>query len=201
MSRIARRVRQAGVYFVTTHTWQRRALFQEEQPAQILLAQILDCRGRGFYSLHAFVIMPDHLHLLITPAEAVSLEKTMQMIKGGSAYRIKKELLYRLPVWQPGFHDRWIRNAEEFRVRLDYMAKNPIAAGLVESVSDYALSSASGRFVLDRSQFESCTSGAEALGPSDEYVAVETATHKTEMIAEVSLSKPAAKHKAQAATK
>lgn len=199
MSRIARRVRQAGVYFVTTHAWQRRALFRKEAPAQILLAQILDCRARGFYGLHAFVIMPDHLHLLITPAEAASLEKAMQMIKGGSAYRIKRESLHHLPVWQPGFHDRWIRNAEEFRARLDYIAKNPIAARLAESISDYALCSTSGRFILDRCPFEGSTSGAEAQGSSCEYVAAKAATHKTEMVTEVSLGKQAAKHKAQAA--
>ena len=205
MSRIARRIQQAGVYFVTTHTWQRRALFQKEQPAQILLAQNLDCRGRGFYSLHAFVIMPDHLHLLITPAEAVSLEKTMQMIKGGSAHRIRKELLFSFPVWQSGFHDRWIRTGEEFRARLDYIAKNPLLAHLAESVREYRYSSSIGKFRMDPSQFDARTSGAKALVAVAGDVAAkaclrrQAATHKAETVARASLSKQAAKHKAQAA--
>lgn len=180
MSRIARRIRQAGVYFVTTHTWQRREIFRKEAPARILLDQILDCRERGFYKLHAFVIMPDHLHLLLTPAEDASLEKAIQMIKGGSSHRIKKELLYRWPIWQPGFHDRWIRSAEEFQARLDYIAQNPVAARVAESISDYALSSTSGKFRLDSSQFDDRTSGAEAPMSLAADVAVETATHKTQ---------------------
>ncbi|HLW81282.1 MAG TPA: transposase [Candidatus Acidoferrales bacterium] len=182
MSRIVRRVRQPGVYFVTTHTWQRRALFQKDAPAQILLAQILDCRDRGFYLLHAFVIMPDHLHLLLTPAESASLEKAVQMIKGGSAHRIRKELRYRSPVWQPGFHDRWIRTVEEFRARSNYIAQNPVAARIVQSALDYRWSSSCGTFRLDTGQFEG-TSGAKAPSFLAVDVAVETATHKAQTAA------------------
>ena len=178
MSRIVRRIRQSGVYFVTTHTWQRKEIFRKETPARVLLDQILECRERGFYKLHAFVIMPDHLHLLVTPAEDAPLEKVMVMIKGGSSHRIKKELLYRWPIWQPGFHDRWMRDAEEFRVRVDYIAENPVVAKLAESATEYSLSSASGKFKLDPSQFDDGTSGAKALCLKESNVAAKAATHK-----------------------
>lgn len=103
MSRIEHRVHQAGVYFVTTDTWQRRQLFKNSNVAQIVLEQILQCREKGFYKLHAFVIMPDHLHLLLTPGDDTTLEKAMQMIKGGSAFRIRKDLSYQFPIWHSGF--------------------------------------------------------------------------------------------------
>lgn len=183
MSRIVRRIRQAGVYFVTTHTWQRRKLFQKEAPARILLEQVLSCRERGFYKLHAFVIMPDHLHLLLTPAEQTSLEKAMQMIKGGSAHKIRHGLQYQAPVWQPGFHDRWMRDADEYQSRLRYIAENPVSVRLVERAEDYALSSASGRFPLDLSEFERRTSGAEAPLSPDGNVAAKAATHKATGVA------------------
>jgi putative transposase len=83
VGRIVRRVRQAGVYFVTTDTWQRRALFINTAMAKVVVDQIIDCRERGFYELHAFVVMPDHLHVLLTPNETTTIEKAMQMIKGG----------------------------------------------------------------------------------------------------------------------
>ena len=117
MGRIKRRVRRAGVYFVTAKTWQRRPLFAKPGPAGVLLEQILSCRERGYYKLHAFVIMPEHAHALLTPGGDTTLEKVMQMIKGGSAHRIGKELNYKLPVWQAGYHDRWIRDAEEYTTR------------------------------------------------------------------------------------
>jgi putative transposase len=88
VGRIARRVRQAGVYFVTTNTWQKHPLFINTELANIVVEQILSCRDRGFYKLHAFAVMPDHLHVLLTPSEATTIEKAMQMIKGGSAHRM-----------------------------------------------------------------------------------------------------------------
>lgn len=154
MGRIKRRVRRAGVYFVTAKTWERRPLFAKPGPVQMLLEQLLDCRERGFYKLHAFVIMPEHAHALLTPGDDTTLEKVMQMIKGGSAYRIRKELNYKLPVWQAGYHDRWIRDAEEHTTRKRYIELNPVTARLVDSVEAYALSSANRKFVLDGSQFD-----------------------------------------------
>jgi REP-associated tyrosine transposase len=180
MSRIVRRVRQAGVYFVTSHTWQRRALFRKAGPAQMLLEQLLDCRGRGFYKLHAFVIMPDHFHALLTPSGETTLEKAVMMIKGGSAHRIKGTLHYAWPVWQPGYHDRWMRDAAEYRLRLRYIAENPVAAGLVARAEDYSLSSASGRLKLDMAEFDKRPSGAEAPPERRADVAPEGATHKAE---------------------
>ena len=161
MSRIVRRVRQAGVYFVTTDTWERRQLFLKTDPARIVTEQIVDCRNRGFYKLHAFVLMPEHLHLLITPREEVSIEKAVMMIKGGSSYRIKKELLYSFPIWMKGYHDRWIRDAGEFLLRKQYIELNPVKAHLVEKPAAYIWGSASGKFVLDPCSYEGA-SGAKA---------------------------------------
>jgi len=154
MGRIARRIHQPGVYFVTTDTWQRRPIFAKSGPVEILLEQLVDCRKRGFYRLHGFVIMPDHLHVLLTPGEETTLEKALQMMKGGSAFRIRKELLYKFPVWHAGFHDRWIRNAGEYRARLGYMEQNPVEAKLCVSAKEYRWGSASGNFVLDASAFD-----------------------------------------------
>jgi REP element-mobilizing transposase RayT len=81
MSRIARRVRQAGVYFITTDTWQRREVFRNPDPARMVVEQITECQERKFYRLHAFVLMPNHLHMLITPGEEASIEKAVMMIK------------------------------------------------------------------------------------------------------------------------
>lgn len=154
MGRIKRRVRQAGVYFVSAKTWQRRPLFAKPAPAKILLEQILACRERGFYNLHAFVIMPEHFHALLTPGEVTTLEKAMQMVKGGAAYEIRKQFAYKFPVWQPGYHDRWIRDTKEYRTRKRYIETNPVHARLVSEPSEYPLCSANGRFVLDPSQFD-----------------------------------------------
>ena len=154
MSRIARRVRQAGVYLITSQTWQRRTLFSKPEAAQILLEQILECRERGFYKLHAFVIMPDHIHGLLTPSDSTTIEKAMQMIKGGSAHRIRREFPSRFPVWQGGFHDRWVRDEAEYVRLKNYIDQNPEEDLLAERSGDYGLGSACRRYLQDPSRFD-----------------------------------------------
>jgi len=121
---------------------------------KIVAEQIMECRDREFYKLHAFVIMPDHLHVLLTPGETTTLEKAMQMIKGGSSHRMGQDRPHPFPIWHAGFHDRWIRNAKEYRECKLYIEQNPVVAKMVERAASYALSSASGHYRLDPSTFD-----------------------------------------------
>jgi putative transposase len=154
VGRIARRVWQVGVYFVTTDTWQKHPLFINTALANIVVEQVVSCRDRGFCKLHAFVLMPDHLHVLLTPGETTTVEKAMQMIKGGSAHRMGLERPNKFPIWHAGFHDRWMRDAEEYRGSKRYIERNPVEAMLVEEPEDYAFSSASRKYVLDLSRLD-----------------------------------------------
>jgi len=139
---------------VTSHTWQRRELFRQSGPAEIVVQQLVECRDRGYYKLHAFVLMPDHFHILLTPGADTTLEKAIQMIKGGSAHRIRHELAFRWPVWQLGFHDRWLRDAEEYHTRMNYILGNPVKTRLAVNPGDYAWSSASGKYSMDSCAFD-----------------------------------------------
>ena len=139
---IPSRTAKAGTFFVTTATHNRRRLFQVEANAQRLLETIEHYRAN--YLLHAYVVMPDHLHLLITPM-IITLERSMQLIKGGFSYRLGSNL----PVWQRGFTDHRIRDAEDFRTRVQYIHRNPIDARLCEQAETYAFSSANTKIRLD----------------------------------------------------
>jgi putative transposase len=116
-------------YFVSTQTAGRRALFRNEQWARLMMATLAHYAEKDFL-LHAFVIMPDHLHLLITPSE--SLEKAVQLIKGGFSFRVKRELSWNGEIWQPGFTDHRIRDEEDWRRHLEYIRTNPLEARLVQ---------------------------------------------------------------------
>ena len=74
---------ETRTYLVTAVTAERRSLFQVTATAELFERTLLDYRSQGKFLLHAFVIMPEHFHALITPAPDVSLEKAMQFIKGG----------------------------------------------------------------------------------------------------------------------
>lgn len=82
--------------------------------------------------------MPDHLHLLLTPAVDVSLEKAIQFVKGGFSFRLKSKG----EVWMRGFNETEIRTPERFRACVHYIEQNPILAGLVSEAREYEHSSA-----------------------------------------------------------
>jgi len=121
-------------YFVSTQTAGLKPLFRHDRWARLILATIKHYQGTG-YNLHAFVIMPDHLHLLISPVESV--EKSVQLIKGGFSFRAKKELEWNGEIWQPGFTDHRIRDEEDWKRHLVYIRTNPIDAKLAEDIALY----------------------------------------------------------------
>ncbi len=124
-------------YFVTTTTANRRRLFQVEENANLLLDVLATDRAKGRYQLHAFVIMPDHLHAVLTPSHDISLEKAMQYIKGGFSFRLKNKL----DVWTKSFNEAQITSHEKFESIRYYIEQNPVRASLVISAPAYAFSS------------------------------------------------------------
>ena len=114
--------------------------------ANLLIDTMYHYRGSA-YLLHEFVIMPDHLHVLLTPS--TSLEKAVQFIKGGFSYRVKKELGSSLEIWQKGFSDHRIRDTSDYRIHAIYVRENPVRKHLCEGAKEYPFSSASGGFELD----------------------------------------------------
>ncbi|HKW25224.1 MAG TPA: transposase [Terriglobales bacterium] len=134
-------------YFITASTFQKQNILQSGRIADLLVDVLLHYRQQQKYLLHEFVVMPDHFHLLITPQE--SLERAMQLIKGGFSFRAKRELGFRHEIWQPSFYDRRVRDAEEYFAFREYIRQNPLKRGLAVKTEDYRYSSAWPRVELD----------------------------------------------------
>jgi putative transposase len=126
-------------YFVTSQTWQRRELFRNERWAELFLETLHSYSGRA-YLLHEYVVMPEHFHLLITPS--VTLERALQLMKGGFAFRAKKELGSSMEVWQTGFSDHRIRAVEDYQIHVHYIYRNPVSRKFVENAALYPYCSA-----------------------------------------------------------
>jgi REP element-mobilizing transposase RayT len=92
-----------GTYFVTFSTWERTRLFVVEVYAKVFLQTLYGHRRQGSFQLHAFVLMPEHIHLLLAPANEVTLERVMQLIKGGYSHKFGSEFGRKKEVWQRGF--------------------------------------------------------------------------------------------------
>ncbi len=134
-------------FFITTIAWQRLPIFRIEARARLLIEVLLDYRDQGRYLLHEFVVMPDHIHVLLTPALEIALERAMQFIKGGYSYRLGKT--EKVKVWQQSFTNHRIRDAEDYARHCEYVRLNPVRARLVRAAPEYPYSSASPGLRLD----------------------------------------------------
>ncbi|MBI5289341.1 MAG: transposase [Chloroflexi bacterium] len=88
------------------------------------------------YQLHVAVVMPDHVHVLLTPdrdaqGNTFGLAEIMHGIKGASAHSINRALRRKGPVWQPESFDTTLRKDEKVREKAEYICANPVRAGLV----------------------------------------------------------------------
>lgn len=83
-------------YFITADCWEKKRLLQSERMALLLIDVFYHYRSQKKYVLHEFVVMPHHFHLLITPLGS-TLERTMQLIKGGFSFRAGKEFSMKAP--------------------------------------------------------------------------------------------------------
>ena len=119
-------------FFVTSTTAGRRALLQSDRMAQLLVDVLAENRRKRRFLLHEFVIMPNHFHLLLTPAAEIPLEKALQFIKGGFSYRVKREIHFGFEIWQASFVNHRIRDAEDYKHHHTYIWENPVRAGLSE---------------------------------------------------------------------
>ena len=135
-------------YFVTTSADQKRFLFQSEPMANLFIETLYSYCRQNKFLLHEFVLMPNHLHVILTPTE-ITLERAMQFIKGGYSHRVNSELGKKFEVWQRGFTDRRIRNRSEYDGFREYIRMNPVEGGLVTRPEEFRYSSAYPGFELD----------------------------------------------------
>jgi putative DNA methylase len=115
---------------------------KDQRIAQLVAHAILvGADERGFYELCAWVVMPNHVHLLIFPLVSVPL--LMRWLKGSTA-RGANQILGRTgrPFWQDESFDRYLRAASHLQRTMAYIEQNPVSAGLVRSAEHWPWSSA-----------------------------------------------------------
>ncbi len=140
---------QIRTFFVTAVTWQRRPLFRTEPMANLFLDTLQRYRVQKKFLVHEFILMPDHFHLLFTPAPEVSLEKAVQLVKGGFSFRVKKELGSNLEVWERGYTEHLVKGVTDYQRHTEYIRQNPVRAALVETAGAYPYGSARHKSEID----------------------------------------------------
>ena len=123
-------------YLITTTVFERKPVFIQAKAAEIVLNSLHWCEKRGKIVLDAAVVMPDHLHFVMS-LRSGSLAQLMQSLKGYTAYKINELLIKKGAFWQQHYHDHAVRQEEDLNAVVLYTLNNPVRAGLVADFHDF----------------------------------------------------------------
>ena len=127
----------ARTFFVTTNAAAGKHLLQSERNAELFIEVLRHYVRERKFVVHDFVVMPNHVHILLTVGSEMSVEKAVQFVKGGFSYRLKKEYGYPGEVWQKGFSEVRVEDRESYLKHREYIAKNPVRDGLVREGEEF----------------------------------------------------------------
>lgn len=133
----ALRTPRAGMSYVTAAPRDRRAIFEITRVAELFIDTLLHYRTLGLYKIHAFVVMPDHVHLLLTP-QSITLDQAVAIIKNGFSYRLDTDL----SVWQEGYTGYSVANNHDMEIVRAHLHQLPVRANLAAAPELYPHSSA-----------------------------------------------------------
>ena len=128
-------------YLVTTNIKARQPLFVQRGCSEITIASIEFLRTHLGHHVHAYVVMPDHVHLVVTPRADGYVSQIMHSLKLYTARRIGALLRSKGGIWQARFHERTLRTPKDVESALTYVHDNPVRAGLANRPEDYRWSS------------------------------------------------------------
>ena len=128
---------RSGMAFVTVATRDRRPIFQISRLAELFIDTLLHYRTRGHFKLHAFLVMPERVHLLLSPLSH-PLDQTIALIQKGFAHSLGTTDT----LWQQGFTAHAIRNLRDLETIRTYLHQTPVRDHLAATPELYPYSSA-----------------------------------------------------------
>ena len=129
------------VLFLTVCTAQRAPLLANKEAHEILRDIWRESLPRQGWAVGDYVLMPDHVHLFARQAsDGCSLAKWMQAWKSISARRITTTAGIKPPLWQKDYFDRFLRSADSYSEKWDYVRMNPVRAGLAAAPGEWPYS-------------------------------------------------------------
>lgn len=141
MSRLRKYIEQHVIHFITSATHERKPKFEDRWAKEFLLASLRYHKFVLLYKVYGYVIMPDHLHLLIQPHDDFTLSRVMNHIKGEFARLHNRVKKIDEPFWQKRYCNEVIKEPSKMFEIIDYIHNNPVKSGLVTNPEDYVFSS------------------------------------------------------------
>ncbi len=139
----------AATHFITAPTFHRKRLFQNQKYGDLFTHSLMIFRQSHSVQIHAYVIMPDHLHLLLTTYGDLTGNDAVHKLQRLFAEDLAAEFGYRGEVWENSFHHEDIASAEACGRCVQKIQSNPVRVGFCDKPGEYRMSSTSSRWVLD----------------------------------------------------
>jgi putative transposase len=131
------RYHQAGCFhFITFSCYHRRPLLGAPQARDLFERSLESMRIRYHFVVSGYVVMPEHVHLLVNEPKEVFLSKAIQALKLSVSVQNRER-----PFWQPRYYDFNVHNEKKRIEKLRYMHRNPVKRGLVRKPEDWHWSS------------------------------------------------------------
>jgi putative transposase len=126
-------------YFVTICTHLRHPVFADQTEGRWVLTHLVSAAAQNNFSLHAFCVMPDHLHFLTEgTTDDSDLIRCANAFKQQTAFEYRKQCPNIL--WQKRFHDYILRRADAIESVAAYILMNPVRKNLCVNAEEYSLS-------------------------------------------------------------
>ncbi len=153
MTKLNRCYGQGYLHYITTSCYQRRPLLEDAARRDLFLEVLEHVRRRYHFVVVGYVVMLEHIHLLLSEPERGNLSTVIQAVKQGFARRILGRLRTQVAtprsqcdreehIWQRRFYDFVLWSAEKRQEKLHYIHQNPVRRGLVERPEQWLWSSA-----------------------------------------------------------
>ena len=134
-----KRYQTSGHFHFITFTCYHRLPYLNDDTSRTVFEETLETlRQRHQFYVFGYVLMPEHVHLLLSEPKLHLLADTLRALKTQTSRKLKGE---RKQFWQTRYFDRNIITQDEFSEKLQYMHRNPVKAGLVEKPEDWPWSS------------------------------------------------------------
>jgi REP-associated tyrosine transposase len=123
-------------YFLTICTHQRAKFFTDKSKIDLVVDQFFYTAREQGIAIVAYVMMPDHMHLLVDGEfDAADLKQFVKLSKQRAGYRFKRQHQQRL--WQDGYYEHVVRDEERTEEIVYYIIANPVRKGIVDAPMDY----------------------------------------------------------------
>jgi putative transposase len=126
----------AQSHFVTFTCYHRQRGFSSPAARDLFIEVLERMRCRFALCIYGYVVMPEHVHLLVSEPQQGLLADGMHYLKLSFAKRLARGVF-----WQKRYYDRNVRDEREFREKLRYIHRNPVKAGWCERPEDWHWSS------------------------------------------------------------